>query len=88
MNVTGRDEQQLGWTFADFETQLEVGVLSNQNPAFHICPGEQSRIGRSVFLSELLSVNNVVPALLKPAGQSPGQLGINEKSHAASGTIL
>ena len=33
MDVPSRDQQQLSWTFPEFETQLKIGVLSSPERA-------------------------------------------------------
>jgi len=60
---------------AEFEGDLEVRVLGDQHPLILICQGQKNRILRAVLAVEAKGVNDLIPALLKPARETSRQLG-------------
>lgn len=67
--------------------KLKITVLGHEHPLLGICQDQERRIRGAILFGEIKCVNNIMPTLLKPTGQAPRQLSINEEFQAAKGTM-
>jgi hypothetical protein len=69
VNIAGGDKKQPGRTFAKLETQLEIGVLGDQDAAGRIRLSKQGRIRCPVFPREILRMKHLMPSFAEPSGE-------------------
>ena len=87
MDVARGNEQELGRPLTQFERDLEVRVLGDQDTLVLIRQGQKNWILRAVLPGEVKRVNRIMPALPKPESQAARQLRVNQHFHAARGRM-